>query len=163
MRDVTFDEDRSRIRVGNGPAMMACLRSLVIAFARLRGFTNFEPCSWPIGDRTHGDQEMTHGDRRHTMRITLPVAIGTDLVLNTAVARQAQVDPADVDNVLDCPPTLLRTFDGQTLDAVLVESVAMQTVDAVMRGHVAQWLCGDELDGPTGDGVTSGTGTVQVP
>ncbi len=40
VRDVTFDEDRSRIRVGNGPAMMACLRNLAIALARLQGFTN---------------------------------------------------------------------------------------------------------------------------
>jgi predicted transposase YbfD/YdcC len=40
VRDVTFDEDRSRIRVGNGPAMMACLRNVAIALARLSGFTN---------------------------------------------------------------------------------------------------------------------------
>ena len=40
VRDVTFDEDRSCIRVGNGPAMMACLRNFAIALARLRGFTN---------------------------------------------------------------------------------------------------------------------------
>ena len=40
VRDVTFDEDRSCIRVGNGPAMMASLRNLAIALARLLGFTN---------------------------------------------------------------------------------------------------------------------------
>jgi hypothetical protein len=40
VRDVTFDEDRSRIRTGNGPAMMACLRNFAIALARLSGFTN---------------------------------------------------------------------------------------------------------------------------
>ena len=40
VRDVTFDEDRSCIRVGHGPAMMACLRNFAIALARLRGFTN---------------------------------------------------------------------------------------------------------------------------
>jgi len=40
VRDVTFDEDRSCIRVGNGPAMMAALRNFAIALARLRGFTN---------------------------------------------------------------------------------------------------------------------------
>jgi len=39
-RDMAFDEDRSRIRVGNGPAIMACLRNLAIALARLYGFTN---------------------------------------------------------------------------------------------------------------------------
>jgi predicted transposase YbfD/YdcC len=40
VRDRTFEEDRSRIRVGNGPAMMACLRNFAIALARLHGFTN---------------------------------------------------------------------------------------------------------------------------
>lgn len=40
VRDVTFDEDRSRIRVGTGPAMMATLRNLAISLARLLGFTN---------------------------------------------------------------------------------------------------------------------------
>jgi hypothetical protein len=40
VRDVTFDEDRSRIRTANGPAMMACLRNFAIALARLLGFSN---------------------------------------------------------------------------------------------------------------------------
>ena len=40
VRDMAFDEDRSRIRVGTGPAMMACLRNFAIALARLHGFTN---------------------------------------------------------------------------------------------------------------------------
>jgi hypothetical protein len=40
VRDVTFDEDRSRIRVGNGPAIMASLHNFAIALARLHGFTN---------------------------------------------------------------------------------------------------------------------------
>ncbi len=30
MRDVTFAKDASQIRVGTGPQVMACLRSLVI-------------------------------------------------------------------------------------------------------------------------------------
>lgn len=40
VRDVTFDEDRSRIRVGHGPAVMAGLRNFAIALARLHGFVN---------------------------------------------------------------------------------------------------------------------------
>jgi predicted transposase YbfD/YdcC len=40
VRDMAFDEDRSRIRVANGPATMACLRNFAIALARLHGFTN---------------------------------------------------------------------------------------------------------------------------
>jgi hypothetical protein len=40
VRDVTFNEDRSRIRVGHGPAVMAGLRNFAIALARLHGFAN---------------------------------------------------------------------------------------------------------------------------
>jgi predicted transposase YbfD/YdcC len=40
VRDLTYDEDRSRIRVGNGPAIMASLRNFAIALARLRGVKN---------------------------------------------------------------------------------------------------------------------------
>ncbi len=38
VRDVTFDEDRSQIRKGNGPHIMASLRNLVIGIFRLLGF-----------------------------------------------------------------------------------------------------------------------------
>ena len=31
IRDVTYDEDRSRIRTGNGPQVMAALRNLAVA------------------------------------------------------------------------------------------------------------------------------------
>lgn len=37
IRDVTFDEDRSQIRAGNGPRMMACLRNLAMGLLRLAG------------------------------------------------------------------------------------------------------------------------------
>lgn len=40
VRDVTHDEDRSPITVGNGPRVMATLRSLAISVLRLRGHTN---------------------------------------------------------------------------------------------------------------------------
>jgi predicted transposase YbfD/YdcC len=38
VRDVTFDEDRSRVRKENGPRTMATLRNLVISIFRLLGF-----------------------------------------------------------------------------------------------------------------------------
>jgi len=38
VRDVTYDEDRSRIRTGNGPRMMASLRNLSISVFRMLGF-----------------------------------------------------------------------------------------------------------------------------
>jgi hypothetical protein len=38
VRDVTYDEDRSRIRKGNGPRVMASLRNCAISISRLLGF-----------------------------------------------------------------------------------------------------------------------------
>lgn len=40
VRDVTFDEDRSRVRTGAGPRVMASLRNLAIAIHRLNGEKN---------------------------------------------------------------------------------------------------------------------------
>ena len=39
-RDVTFDEDRSQVRVGNAPQAMATLRNTAISLLRLNGWTN---------------------------------------------------------------------------------------------------------------------------
>lgn len=38
VRDVTFDEDRSQVRVRSGPRMMAILRNLAIGIIRFLGF-----------------------------------------------------------------------------------------------------------------------------
>jgi predicted transposase YbfD/YdcC len=38
VRDVSYDEDRSRVRTGAGPRMMAILRNLAIALLRHLGF-----------------------------------------------------------------------------------------------------------------------------
>jgi hypothetical protein len=40
IRDLDFDEDRSQIRTGNGPRIMAALRNLVVTILRLAGATN---------------------------------------------------------------------------------------------------------------------------
>jgi predicted transposase YbfD/YdcC len=37
VRDVTYDEDRCRIRVKNGPRMMASIRNLAISIFRIMG------------------------------------------------------------------------------------------------------------------------------
>jgi hypothetical protein len=37
VRDVTFDEDRSQVRTGNGPRVMATLRNVAISILRLAG------------------------------------------------------------------------------------------------------------------------------
>jgi predicted transposase YbfD/YdcC len=38
--DVTYDEDRSQVRTGNGPRVMASLRNLAITVLRLSGETS---------------------------------------------------------------------------------------------------------------------------
>jgi predicted transposase YbfD/YdcC len=40
VRDVTYDEDHSQVRTGNGPHVMASLRNLAIAILRLTGHAN---------------------------------------------------------------------------------------------------------------------------
>ncbi len=40
VRDVTFDEDRSQLRTGTAPRILATLRNLAIGALRLRGFAN---------------------------------------------------------------------------------------------------------------------------
>jgi len=40
VRDVTFDEDRSQVRTGAGPQVMATLRNLAISLLRLRACKN---------------------------------------------------------------------------------------------------------------------------
>lgn len=50
VRDVTFDEDRSRIRKHAGPQVMATLRNLTISLLRMAGAINIAQglrcCSW---------------------------------------------------------------------------------------------------------------------
>jgi hypothetical protein len=50
VRDVTFDEDRSRIRKKAGPQVMATLRNLAISMLRMAGANNIAKglrgCSW---------------------------------------------------------------------------------------------------------------------
>ncbi|MGB8381610.1 MAG: hypothetical protein WCG47_10225 [Dermatophilaceae bacterium] len=40
VRDVTFDEDRSQVRTGAGPQVMATMRNVAISLLRLAGWTN---------------------------------------------------------------------------------------------------------------------------
>ena len=43
VRDVTFDEDRSQIRKGSGPQVMASLRNLAISILRIAGARYIPP------------------------------------------------------------------------------------------------------------------------
>ena len=40
VRDLTFGEDRSHVRIGHGPAIMASRNNFSIALGRMGGFTN---------------------------------------------------------------------------------------------------------------------------
>jgi len=51
VRDVTFDEDRSQVRKGSGPQMLACLRNLAVNLLRLAGATNIAAASRAVADR----------------------------------------------------------------------------------------------------------------
>lgn len=50
VRDVTFDEDRSRVRKNGGPHVMASLRNLAISLLRMAGADNIaqgvRACAW---------------------------------------------------------------------------------------------------------------------
>lgn len=50
VRDVTFDEDRSQVRIGEGPRVMATLRNVAISLFRLHNVKNtaqaLRKCSW---------------------------------------------------------------------------------------------------------------------
>ena len=53
VRDVTFDEDRCRIRRGAGPRVMASVRNLAISLLRLAGATFIAPALRYVGWRGH--------------------------------------------------------------------------------------------------------------
>ncbi len=53
VRDVTFDEDRSQVRTGQGPQVMACLRNLAVSLLRAAGYRNIaQGLRWAGRDRT---------------------------------------------------------------------------------------------------------------
>jgi len=52
VRDVTFDEDRSQVRKGGGPQVMASLRNLSISLIRMSGATNIASATRHLGRRS---------------------------------------------------------------------------------------------------------------
>jgi predicted transposase YbfD/YdcC len=57
VRDVTFDEDRSPIRTGSSPQIMATMRNIAISLLRLAGWTNIKQATEKMGRRL--DQVLT--------------------------------------------------------------------------------------------------------
>lgn len=55
VRDRTFDEDRSQVRVGGAPQVLATLRNLAISILRLNGFKNIAVgLRWVAWDHNRG-------------------------------------------------------------------------------------------------------------
>lgn len=57
VRDVTFDEDRSQVRTGSSPQIMAAMRNIAISLLRLAGWTNIKQATEKMGRRL--DQVLT--------------------------------------------------------------------------------------------------------
>jgi Transposase DDE domain len=57
VRDVTFDEDRSQVRTGSSPQIMATMRNIAISLLRLAGWTNIKQVTEKMGRRL--DQVLT--------------------------------------------------------------------------------------------------------
>jgi len=53
VRDVTFDEDRSQVRIGSIPEVMAALRNLAIGILRTTGATNIAAAGRYYAARPH--------------------------------------------------------------------------------------------------------------
>jgi Transposase DDE domain len=71
VRDVTFDEDRSRVRTGSGPQVMATMRNLAISLHRLAGVTNIAAALRACCQRYSRAFERLCGHRR-PQRVPLP-------------------------------------------------------------------------------------------
>lgn len=53
VRDLTFDEDRSQVRIKNGPQMMACIRNFVISILNLLGLNKIASAIRFFASRPH--------------------------------------------------------------------------------------------------------------
>ena len=94
VRDVTYDEDRSQIRTGNAPRMMAILRNLAIAILRRLGFTStpqghrhFALPPFPPRAGRHRPVALPRPRSLHTLGQALPDYL--DFTLSTRTTRDA--------------------------------------------------------------------------
>ncbi len=53
VRDFTYDEDRSQVRTGQGPRIMATLRHFAISIFRLKGYTNIAKAIRTMAAKPH--------------------------------------------------------------------------------------------------------------
>ncbi|GAA4264279.1 hypothetical protein [Dactylosporangium darangshiense] len=62
VHDVTYDEDRSQIRTGTGPRVMATLRNATIGALRLAGATNIAAATTPATPTDHWPYSASPND-----------------------------------------------------------------------------------------------------
>ncbi len=60
VRDVTFDEDRSAVRTGTGPQVMATIRNTVVSVLRLAGHDNIAAALRHHGRDPHRPIDLLH-------------------------------------------------------------------------------------------------------
>jgi len=69
VRDVTYDEDRSQVRTGSAPRVMASLRNLAISALRLNGHTNIASATrWTARDPARSNAPALPDNRLHWVR-----------------------------------------------------------------------------------------------
>ena len=51
VRDVTYDEDRSQVRTGSAPQVMATMRNTAISLLRMTGWTNIKQATEKLSRR----------------------------------------------------------------------------------------------------------------
>ena len=51
VRDVTYDEDRSQVRTGAAPQVMATMRNIAISLLRLAGWKNIKQATEKLSRR----------------------------------------------------------------------------------------------------------------
>ncbi|WP_419722043.1 hypothetical protein [Rhodococcus globerulus] len=60
VRDVTFDEDRSAVRTGTGPQVMATIRNTIVSVLRLAGHDNIAAALRHHSRNPHRPVDLLH-------------------------------------------------------------------------------------------------------
>lgn len=58
VRDVTYQEDKSQVRTGSSPQVMATCRNIAISLLRLAGYTNIAKATRTMGRRSTTTQHL---------------------------------------------------------------------------------------------------------
>jgi len=82
VRDVTFDEDRCRVRSGSGPQAFAAIRNTIITVLRRLGFTNMQAgVEYFAEERTQAVRAIRYGTIEWPVRQEKPGEGGSHVVM----------------------------------------------------------------------------------